>query len=136
MYVCLLLFLLPVADLVLPAWVGVAFHGTWTALLAAEVIIIGLPDDCQGRHMATSSVLWLLISFALTTLLQCVVAGISMRGENPALLRAGMTCLQASRQAAAAGRQASGQAGRQDVQLPTTADSSQATAKLVLGQVQ
>jgi hypothetical protein len=69
-------------DLVLPAWVGVAFHGTWTSLIAAEVAIIGLPDDCEGRRLATSSVLWLLLSFALTTFLQCVVAGISMRGEG------------------------------------------------------
>jgi hypothetical protein len=82
-------------DLVLPAWVGVAFHGTWTALLAAEVIIIGLPDDCQGRQLATSSVLWLLVSFALTTLLQCVVAGISMRGNDSAVFRAGIACRQA-----------------------------------------
>lgn len=67
-------------DLALPALVGVAFHGTWTALIAAEVAIIGLPDDCAGRHLASSTVVWLLVSFALTTLLQCVVAFISMRG--------------------------------------------------------
>ena len=64
----------------LPALVGVAFHGTWTALITAEVAAIGLPDDCDLSQLASSSVLWLLISFALTTLLQCVVAGISMRG--------------------------------------------------------
>lgn len=67
-------------DLALPALVGVAFHGAWTALITAEVAAIGLPDDCERSQLASSSVLWLLISFALTTLLQCVVAGISMRG--------------------------------------------------------
>jgi hypothetical protein len=87
------------ADLVLPALVGVLFHGTWTALVAAEVAIMGLPDDCVHRALASSSIAWLLASFALTTVLQCVVAAVSMRGARaclPACLHCAVTCCAAA----------------------------------------
>eukprot|EP00775_Hariotina_reticulata_P013184 gene13184-13315_t len=41
---------------------------------------MGLPDDCPQRALATSSVLWLLISFSLTTALQVWVTYVSMQG--------------------------------------------------------
>jgi hypothetical protein len=126
----------PAADLVLPAWVGVAFHGTWTSLIAAEVIIIGLPDDCAGRSLATSSVLWLLISFALTTLLQCVVAGIAMRG---AYIHACVRMWWASKPPSVAGMapapaQGQGQAGN-SVRAGTTLGRSQNAWSAPLGRL-
>lgn len=67
-------------DLALPAVAGVLFHGTWTFLIAGELSIIGLPDACPQRAWASSSILWLLASFGLTTVLQVWVTAASLRG--------------------------------------------------------
>lgn len=69
------------ADLALPGVIGVLFHGTWSLMIILDVAIIGLPDDCPQRQLATSSMLWLLASFVLTTCLQVWITVISLRGE-------------------------------------------------------
>jgi hypothetical protein len=78
-------FLLPSsspADLALPGIAGIVFHGTWSILITAQVATIGLPDDCPQRSWASSSILWLLASFVLTTALQVWVTAASLRGEE------------------------------------------------------
>eukprot|EP00878_Enallax_costatus_P015176 GHUV01015888.1.p1 GENE.GHUV01015888.1~~GHUV01015888.1.p1 ORF type:complete len:152 (+),score=23.60 GHUV01015888.1:483-938(+) len=67
-------------DLALPGLIGVLFHGAWSVLIIVDVSILGLPDDCPQRQLATGSVLWLLASFVLTTCLQIWVTLISLRG--------------------------------------------------------
>uniref|UniRef100_A0A383W0M9 sn-1-specific diacylglycerol lipase n=1 Tax=Tetradesmus obliquus TaxID=3088 RepID=A0A383W0M9_TETOB len=67
-------------DLALPGIAGILFHGTWSVLITAQVATIGLPDDCPQRSWASSSILWLLASFVLTTALQVWVTAASLRG--------------------------------------------------------
>jgi hypothetical protein len=70
------------ADLALPGIAGILFHGTWSILIIAQVATIGLPDDCPQRSWASSSTLWLLASFLLTTALQVWVTVASLRGAT------------------------------------------------------
>jgi hypothetical protein len=72
------------ADLALPGIAGILFHGTWSILITAQVATIGLPDDCPQRSWASSSILWLLASFVLTTALQVWVTAASLRGKSSA----------------------------------------------------
>lgn len=67
-------------DLVLPGFVGVLFHFTWSGLIIVDAALIGLPDDCSQRRLATGSVLILLLSFVLTTCLQVWVTLVAARG--------------------------------------------------------
>ncbi len=68
-------------DLPIPAALGLVFHSLWTFALVYGAINTGLPHGCNQTTSIKFSLMYMVVTFAITTAAEAWLLAESLKGE-------------------------------------------------------